>query len=73
MKAREAIIMNFLVNMSDILVVVIDKFSFVERAVVEKIRKKISSNNYCGLKELLVIHNYHDGNLYQDALLMGKF
>jgi len=40
-RARESMIMNFLLENSDIIIIVIDKFTALEKWIIEKIRKKL--------------------------------
>lgn len=57
MKARECVLLDFIIAKSNIIILVIDKFSAVEKCIIDKLRAKAPNSN---LKKFIVIHNYFD-------------
>lgn len=70
MRAREALIMDFLLKVSDIYVIVIDKYTAIEKKIISKLRSRIENSRV--IRELIVIHEYFNTEKYSDVLLMAK-
>ena len=70
MRAREALVMDFLLKVSDIYVIVIDKYTAIEKKIISKLRARIENSRI--IKELIVIHQYFNTEKYSDVLLMAK-
>ena len=69
-RAREAVLLKFLSQHSQIVVVVIDKFTVIEKLMIEKIRALVRDSR--SVKELVVVHNYFDTERYDETLLFDK-
>ncbi len=66
MKAREHFLLKFLMKISDIFILTIDKFTVKETYLIEKLAQ--SMEKLMNIKELIIVHNYYDQDKYSDLM-----
>lgn len=70
MKARDCLLLDFLVQTSDVIIVVVDKFTALEKCIVDKFRSTLISQK--NLQKLVIVHNYFDRDKYSELLFSAK-